>query len=482
MSNQTTQAQHPWRATVRTIAAIVMSLLPLMPAIVSELGVEAIPWVVSLVAVAGAVTRVLALPVVQDWLEDHKSLAWLAARPAQNVAGGSTGGSRGSAPRHGLVERVRRPRDRRLLVLVMVGALVASLVPMAAVALSPTPQIACAPGVDLIVHPGGTWTCGQPAATPSPSTSSSASASPSPSASASPSASPSSSPTPSPSTTTAAPLPTPSPSTSSTAPGAVLTGCMVRLAECGYPHPGNTGVPAGTALTVRHGAWHVYTAGTVIDGYDIRGCVAVFASDVVIRNSRITCSTAGELAGIYADDAPADARLTVERVEIDCVTGADNRHGIWGHGMRVSAVHIHDCENAIEVNANSVIEDSYLSAREGDNDAHGDVIQSQGGGNVVIRGNVLAGYNPITSSIITNPTQNHGWLVEGNFMSGGAYTLYCPEQGRNFVVSGNRFYGPVGGWGADPYRPAYGFTDACGHSGITWSGNYRDDTLGAVPR
>lgn len=254
---------------------------------------------------------------------------------------------------------------------------------------------------------------------------------------------------------------------------------MTRLAECGYPHPGNTGVPVGTALTVRQGSIDVRTAGTVLQGLDIRGCVNIYARDVVIRDSKITCTSG--LAGVYADDAPSDARLVVERVEIDCVTG--ERHGIWGHSMRVEGVYIHDCENALEVNANSVIEGSYLSAREGTADGHADVIQSQGGNNVVIRGNTLAGYNPITSAIITNPTKNNGWLVENNFMSGGAYTLYCPEQGTGFVVQGNRFYGPVGKndtWKQDPYRPAFGFTDACGHSGIIWSGNYRDDTLAAV--
>ncbi len=48
----------------------------------------------------------------------------------------------------------------------------------------------------------------------------------------------------------------------------------------------------------------------------------------------------------------------------------------------------------------------------------------------------------MTSAIITNPTQNNGWVVEDNLMGGGAYTLYCPEQGTNLMVRDNRFVPP----------------------------------------
>jgi hypothetical protein len=45
----------------------------------------------------------------------------------------------------------------------------------------------------------------------------------------------------------------------------------------------------------------------------------------------------------------------------------------------------------------------------------------------------------VTSAIITNPTLDDGWVIEDNFIGGGAYTLDCPEQGTNFVVRDNRF-------------------------------------------
>ena len=305
----------------------------------------------------------------------------------------------------------------------------------------------------------------------------------------SPSPSPSTSPAPSPSPS---PSPSPTPSPTPTGPVSSIRNCFgdvknssgpidqARLAACGYPTLASTGVPAGTALTAYTGPLTITTAGTVIDGKTINGCLNVRAVNVTIRNSRITCTGTSELAGVYADLAPSAANLRIDRVEITCVTG--KRHGIWGHGMTVTGLYVHDCENGLEVNANSVVRDSYIMSREGDSTAHGDDIQSQGGSDVLIEHNTFAGLNPITSSIISNPDNNSRWTIRRNFFSAGALTLYCPENvAGGWVVTDNRFYGPFGNWQSDPHRPAYGFTDACGGVG-TWTGNYRDDTGAVVNR
>lgn len=367
---------------------------------------------------------------------------------------------------------LRRPITPSFVYGSLIG-LVAIFVGMFSVAFAVEPdggqQIQCAPGVSIVLHPNGTWACeGQPTPTSSPSSSPSASPSTSPSASPtsspSPSTSPSSSPTPTP---TSSPTPTGSP----TGPLAL---CMPRLAECGYPHLGNTGVPAGTTLTPYTGPNRITTADTVIDGKHINGCLTIRAAGVVIRNSLITST------GCFHVINMDGGTLAITDSEIDCVTG--NGNGIAWARFAALRVYIHDCENALEMGAGSSVVDSYLHAREV-GDGHADVIQSQGGNNVVVRHNTFAAPNPITASIITNPTANHNWLVEDNFFAAGAYTIYCPEQGTNFVVRNNRFYGPIGKngtWTLDPFRPAFGFTDACGHSGIAWTGNYRDDTLGVV--
>lgn len=80
MADQPTQAKHPGRATFRTTIAAVVGLVPLAPFIVAELGVNSVPWIVTVLGVTAAVTRVLAVPQVNDWLREHAP--WLSAAGA----------------------------------------------------------------------------------------------------------------------------------------------------------------------------------------------------------------------------------------------------------------------------------------------------------------------------------------------------------------------------------------------------------------
>lgn len=74
------QARHPWRAVIRTLAAGVIALAPLAPALVDAIGLDRGAGVGLIVlTVAGAITRVLAIPGVEAWLLRY--LPWLAADP-----------------------------------------------------------------------------------------------------------------------------------------------------------------------------------------------------------------------------------------------------------------------------------------------------------------------------------------------------------------------------------------------------------------
>ena len=76
-----TQVLHPWRATLRTIIASLVALVPLLqalPAVLQELAGVPMPddlsaWLLAasaaLAAGAGAVTRIMAIPQVATWLE-----------------------------------------------------------------------------------------------------------------------------------------------------------------------------------------------------------------------------------------------------------------------------------------------------------------------------------------------------------------------------------------------------------------------------
>lgn len=78
---QPTQARHPWRATVRTIVAAVVGLALLGPLVAAELGVQSVPWAAGVLAVIGAVTRVLAIPGVEAWMRQY--VPWLSAEPSK---------------------------------------------------------------------------------------------------------------------------------------------------------------------------------------------------------------------------------------------------------------------------------------------------------------------------------------------------------------------------------------------------------------
>jgi hypothetical protein len=310
---------------------------------------------------------------------------------------------------------------------------------------------------------------------PSPST---PTTSPSPSPTSPGTASPSPTPSSTPAPTSSSPTPTatsPSPSPSTSTPGTPTTrNCFDNLAACGYPTTTTTGVPAGTVLTVR-GNLTINSPNTIWQNLDIQGCVDINATGVILRNSKITCPGG---TGINTEDVRGGSsyanNVQLSHVEVTCVNAKGS--GIWGRNFDARSVYVHDCENGFEVNDWSRIIDSYIVAREATSDGHGDDIQSQDGNNVLVQHNTFAGLNPITSSIITNPTLNNGWIVENNFLSAGAYTLYCPEEGKNWVVRNNRFYPAKTG---NSHSAAFGLTDECNDPNIAWSGNYRDDN-GAV--
>ena len=72
-----TQVRNPRRALIRTIFAAAVSLAAIAPFIVNALGVTATGGVwAAVLAVAGAITRVMALPGVNAWIESY--VPWLA--------------------------------------------------------------------------------------------------------------------------------------------------------------------------------------------------------------------------------------------------------------------------------------------------------------------------------------------------------------------------------------------------------------------
>lgn len=74
-----TQSKHPWRATLRTSAAVAIALAPVLPELVDKLGLSAYGWSGVVVGIAAAATRVMAIPTINNLL--RTVLPFLATDP-----------------------------------------------------------------------------------------------------------------------------------------------------------------------------------------------------------------------------------------------------------------------------------------------------------------------------------------------------------------------------------------------------------------
>jgi hypothetical protein len=235
-----------------------------------------------------------------------------------------------------------------------------------------------------------------------------------------------------------------------------------------FPDGSNTGVPAGTSLTVVNGDLAITKAGTVVDGKDIRGCVSVRAAGVVIRNSKITCRSSYVIASFV--DGYTGTGLLIEDSEVSCGYGPGTALG--DANITARRLNVHGCENGADVDINFALMDSYIHDLWAENDAHSDGVQLAIGNDVTIRHNRIEAGKQGTSAIISPSTGTRNVIIDKNLMSGGAATLYCRQKGAgtNYQVTDNRFsrkFYPLSG----AYMP---WTECKDEAVVT--GNVWDDT------
>jgi hypothetical protein len=230
----------------------------------------------------------------------------------------------------------------------------------------------------------------------------------------------------------------------------------------GKPGPGNTGVPAGTKLTVVHGTVTVTKAGTVIDSQDIKGQLIIQASNVTVRRSIIE--------GAKSQDASVDIQSgTGILLEDDEVT--DTYPSLGNDDMRVRnatllRLNIHGGVDGMKVFSNSTISASWIHGLtyfahdpgQSNGHTHNDTIQILGGSNFHITGNWLESGTIDNSAI--QVTQDIGKIsslfITGNWADGG---------GCSFNFSGHSPKGQV---------PLYGITvvnNRFGHTSARYKGN-----------
>ena len=208
----------------------------------------------------------------------------------------------------------------------------------------------------------------------------------------------------------------------------------------GYPDASNTGVPAGTSLTVYNGTLTVSTDGAVVDGLDVRGVIVINAYGVTVKNSK------AEGIQVWAMDA-SRPRATIQDTEVDCggsgTKGFQGTYGDPGGNFNAIRVNVHNCEDGFAVDQNFTVRDSYIHDLATSATAHNDGFQVFGSNsNILLQHNTV--YATDTSAIQfcnnTGCVSPVNVLVKDNLLAGGGWTLYCPKvQSFNFVIADNKF-------------------------------------------
>lgn len=76
-----TQTKYPWRTVLRSVFQGIVGFAPVFPLIVGASGADETGPAIALgLAVSGGITRIMAVPQVEDFLQKH--VPWLAAKPA----------------------------------------------------------------------------------------------------------------------------------------------------------------------------------------------------------------------------------------------------------------------------------------------------------------------------------------------------------------------------------------------------------------
>jgi hypothetical protein len=270
--------------------------------------------------------------------------------------------------------------------------------------------------IGWVVAPAGTGT--SPTPTPTPTVTPTATPTPTPTATATA--------TPKPTATATA---TPKPTATATPP-----------ASGGKPGASNTGVPAGTKLTVHEGDLRITEPGTVVDSLDIHGFVQVSAANVTIRNSVIRGYAVSQGRSLVVQDS-ASGSLTIESSEVFAAAPSYWIDGIRGFNLTVRKVNVHDVIDSVRITGDNVrVESSWLhdnlhydTAPDQKDGTHDDNIQMQKGTNIQVVGNTIDGaYNAaLMYSPGLGPISNV--TVSGNWIGGGGCSVNIAEQGRGPV-------------------------------------------------
>ena len=218
------------------------------------------------------------------------------------------------------------------------------------------------------------------------------------------------------------------------------------------PNATNTGVPAGTSLTIVNGDLIVTTAGTVVDARDVRGFIIVRASNVTIKRSIVRGrSTSSNGAYIKIESGTG---TIIEDSEIAPTSPLVYLDGITGSNFTARRLNIHGGVDGIKAGSNSRIEASYIhdmtsfssDPNQGGGATHNDAIQILSGTNLTLLGNTLIVARSQNAAV--QITQDFGQVrnvtIDKNWVDGGGCTLNIshnngPVPMTQIFITNNKF-------------------------------------------
>jgi len=234
----------------------------------------------------------------------------------------------------------------------------------------------------------------------------------------------------------------------------------------GFPNAQSTGItgagltygdltaPAGNKIT---------QAGAVIENKDFTGLVTISTDNVTLRNCRVQSAS-------HACILNNGKNALIEYCEL-VGTAETNGAAIKYGNYTARYCNIYGSSDGLKIGSNTTVENCYIHDQRKHDGSHNDGMQCSGGtSRIVIRGNTIQGPYQTSTSALMFSTQNgtiDDVLIEGNFLSGGSYTVYMTDKGTGYGAPTNvRFANNV--WEYDSWaRKADGsFREGAYHTGV----------------
>jgi hypothetical protein len=209
----------------------------------------------------------------------------------------------------------------------------------------------------------------------------------------------------------------------------------------GRPGPSNTGVPAGTKLTVHNGDLTITKANTVIDAMDIRGIVFVRAPGVVIKRSLITGRpTSTDLALVMVQKGSA----RIEDSELYAKHPNAHIRGVIGQNFTLLRADVHTVIDQMVITGDNVtVQHSWLHGNlhyakdpnYQNKPSHDDNAQISIGKNLKFIGNTMEGTHNASLMVTQDRGPVRNLTFTGNYVANGGCAINLAQK-KHGAMSG----------------------------------------------